>query len=148
MRDTVNSLTVSYIIHAPAQEVFKARITPQLLQRWGPERAQVDARVGGKFRFESSSEDGPDQLHVVTGEYRQLVQGELLQKTWVYQGPMSPQEKVETLVTVAFHEKEPRVVELIVTEEGPSLVDEEARETGVDAWMEALKMLEILCSSK
>ncbi len=148
MQEPVNSLTVSYIIHAPVQEVFKAWITPQLLQRWGPERAHVDARVGGSYRFESSSEDAPGQLHVVTGEYRQIVPGHLLEKTWVYQGPMAPDEKVETLVTVAFHEKEPKVVELIVTEQGPSLADEESREAGVDAWMEALKMLEILCSSK
>jgi uncharacterized protein YndB with AHSA1/START domain len=148
MASSTNALTVTYTIHAPVQEVFKAWITPQLLQRWGPERAVVDAKVGGKFRFETRAEGNSKELHVVTGEYRQLVSGHLLVKTWVYEGPMEPHKKVETLVSVNFTELEPMIVELVLTEEGASLADEEAREAAEEAWMEALKMLEILCSAK
>jgi uncharacterized protein YndB with AHSA1/START domain len=143
-----HALTVTYTIHASAQEVFKAWITPQLLQRWGPERATVDAKVGGRFRFETAAEENSKLQHVVTGEYKQLVPAHLLVQSWIYEGPMSPGNKVETLVTVNFNELEPKVVEVIVTEEGPSLADEETRESGEQAWKEALKMLEILCSSR
>ncbi len=148
MQDSPASLTVTYTIHAPVQDVFKAWITPQLLQRWGPERAEVDARVGGTYRFETTAEEGSKAKHVVTGEYKQIVPEHLLIKTWVYEGPMAPNEKIETQVTVHFHELESRVVELIIIEEGPSLHDAEAQEAGKEAWMEALKMLEILCSAK
>ncbi len=148
MASSTNALTVKYTIHAPAQEIFKAWITPQLLQRWGPERAVVDARVGGQYRFETRVDGSPKDLHLVTGEYKQLVPGHLLVKTWVYEGPEAPGKKVESLVTVHFTELAPRVVELEVTEEGDELADEEAREAGQQAWMEALKMLEILCSAK
>lgn len=55
---------------------------------------------------------------------------------------------IETLVSMNFTELASRVVELDVAEEGPSLADEEAWEAGHQAWMEALKMLEILCSAK
>jgi uncharacterized protein YndB with AHSA1/START domain len=148
MASSTNALTVKYTIHAPIQDVFAAWITPQLLQRWGPERAVVDAKVGGQFRFETRAEDNPKALHVVTGEYKALVPAQLLVKTWVYEGPMAPGTKVETLVTVNFTEMAPRIVELLVTEEGPSLADEESRESAHDAWMEALKMLEIVCSAR
>lgn len=148
MASSTNALTVKYTIHAPLQEVYKAWVTPQLVQRWGPERAVVDARVGGQFRFETRAEDNPKQLHLVTGEYKELVPAQRMVMTWVYEGPMSPGKKIETLVSVNFTELAPRVVELDVTEEGPSLADEEAREAGQQAWMEALKMLEILCSAK
>ena len=148
MSIAANTLTVTCIIHASAEEVFKAWITPKLLQRWGPERATVDAKVGGHYRFETSAEENSKLLHVVTGEYKQLVPAHLLVKSWVYEGPMEPGKKVETLVTVNFNELEPKVVELIVTEEGPSLADEETREAGEQAWKDALKMLEILCSAK
>lgn len=143
-----NALTVSYTIHASAEAVFKAWITPQLLTRWGPERATVDAKVGGRFRFESAAEENSKDLHIVTGEYKQLVPAHLLVQSWVYEGPMAPGKKIETLVTVNFHQLEPKVVELIVTEEGPSLADDEARAAGEQAWKEALKMLEILCSAR
>lgn len=148
MTSSANALTVTYTIHASAQEVFRAFITPQLLQRWGPERAKVDAKVGGQFRFETSADESSKAMHVVTGEFKQMVPAHLLVQSWIYEGPMAPGEKVETLVTVNFNEIESKVVELIITEEGPSLSDDEARETGVEAWLEALKMLEIVCSAR
>jgi len=39
-------------------------------------------------------------------------------------------------------------VELTIIEEGPSLHDAEAQEAGQEAWVEALKILEILCWAK
>ena len=145
---SANAMTVTYTIHAPVKEVFNAWITPKLLQRWGPEKAIVDPRPGGSFRFESRAEDNPKELHLVTGEYKQFVPEKLLVLSWIYEGPMEPGKKVETEVTVNFNPIENRVVELIVREEGPSLADDEALETARLSWMDALKMLEILCSAK
>jgi len=108
----------------------------------------VDARVGGQFRFETQAGDDPAVKHVVTGEYRELEPGHRLVTSWVYEGPMHPGERVETLLTVEFKAIEANAVELTLTEEGPSLEDQEARLAGQDAWMDALKMLEIICSAK
>jgi uncharacterized protein YndB with AHSA1/START domain len=148
MPSSEQPITLNYTIHAPAKEVFLAWVTPRLLQRWGPERAVVDPRLGGQFRFETSAGDETNAKHIVTGEYREFEPAQKLVTTWVYEGPMHPGERVETLLTVEFKEIAPKAVELTLTEEGPSLGDEEDRASALESWREALKMLEIICSAK
>jgi len=57
----------------------------------------VDARVGGHFRLEIRKQE---EVHVVTGEYREIVPSQRIVMTWVYDGPMGSAEKMEALLTV------------------------------------------------
>ena len=53
--------------------------------RTGTTVAEVDARVGGRYRLETQSADG--KVHVTTGVYRELEPGRRLVQTWIYEGP-------------------------------------------------------------
>jgi uncharacterized protein YndB with AHSA1/START domain len=46
----------------------------------------------------------PEGSHVVTGEYRELEPARRATMTWVYEGPLAPDGKVPTLVTVELRE--------------------------------------------
>src|ERR1700758_5322974 len=70
--------------------VYRAWTTPELVERWfGGNHgelisAEIDLRVGGQWRYVTSSGDGPDvAFH---GEYREIVPGERIVSTEVYEG--------------------------------------------------------------
>jgi uncharacterized protein YndB with AHSA1/START domain len=115
------SVTFVRTLRAPAREVFAAWIDPELIRRWlapsphGEGAAEVDARVGGRYRIETPGPDG--QLHVTMGEYRELVPGRRLVQTWVYEGPMAVARGFETLLTVELRELEPGLTELTLKHE-------------------------------
>ena len=115
------SLTLVRTLHAPAGEVFKAWTDPGLIQRWmsspgqGTTRAEVDPRVGGRYRLETRSADG--RVHVTTGVYRELEPGRRLVQTWVYEGPIPDFIGHETLLTVDLREVGPGLTELTLTHE-------------------------------
>ncbi len=64
METPVASLTLVRTLQAPAQEVFRAWTDPALLNRWmstpgaGIASWEVDARAGGRYRFEMRTPDG------------------------------------------------------------------------------------------
>ena len=98
------SVRVTRHIGASAERVFEAWVDAALLRRWLAPCAEADARAGGHFRLEVSE---PKGKHVVTGESREFVRGRRLVMTWVYEGPMAPDGKMESLVTVEFSEDGP-----------------------------------------
>ncbi len=104
--DSEASLTLSRLLAAPRQRVFKAWTDPDeigkwwnLGEEWGPSVAEVDLRVGGHFRIGIRSLKG-DKVHSVRGVYREVVHPERLVYTWVVENPKAPE--IETLVTVEF----------------------------------------------
>jgi len=89
---------------APREKVFRAWTDPEeLKQWWGPEGcstpiAEIDLRVGGKYRFGMKPLEG--DLIFVSGTYREIRPPEKLVYTWVWEG--SEMDAGETLVTVKF----------------------------------------------
>lgn len=93
---------------APADLLFEAFTNPDHVRRWwGPdcvslELCEIDLRVGGIWRFATRDESG--MLHPFTGEYREIVPGERLVHTMVYD--VEPYSSEPALVTVTFEEKD------------------------------------------
>ncbi|HEX4962891.1 MAG TPA: SRPBCC domain-containing protein [Thermoanaerobaculia bacterium] len=120
METSTTAVTQTRTIKATAQEVFAAWTDPALIPLWlgaGPNvvtTAEVDARVGGHYRIETRV---AEDVHVTTGEYRELEPGRRLVKTWIYRGPLAEFEHHETLVTVDFRETGPGVTELTLKHE-------------------------------
>ncbi|OGT27820.1 MAG: ATPase [Gammaproteobacteria bacterium RBG_16_66_13] len=76
--------------HAPRPLVYKAWTTPELIKRWWHANrgkatlAEVDLRVGGKWRWVMVT---PDGLEVAFhGEYRELIPNEWIVYTEVFEG--------------------------------------------------------------
>lgn len=137
------SVVIVRRIEATAEQVFAAWIDPGLMQKWlapAPYEVadvQVDARVGGRYRIAVAATDGT--LHVTTGEYRELVPGRRLVKTWIYHDPNPAAERRETVVTVDFREIAPGVTELTLRHD--RLVTEADRRLVTEGWSLCLENL-------
>jgi uncharacterized protein YndB with AHSA1/START domain len=75
---------------APRHLVYKAYTTPELVKRWWAGRrgnvtiAEIDLRVGGKWRFVMTANEGFEvAFH---GEYHEIVADEKLVNTEVFEG--------------------------------------------------------------
>ena len=87
---------------APKARVFEAHIRPEHLRRWwGGKSAmtvcEVDARVGGRYRFVCQGPDGAE--HGFRGEYREIAPPDRLSYTFEYEG-MPGHISTETLTFV------------------------------------------------
>jgi uncharacterized protein YndB with AHSA1/START domain len=85
---------------APKHLVYKAFTTPELVKRWWHANrgemtvAEIDLRVGGKWRYVMVAEGGFEVgFH---GEYREIVPNERVVSTEVYEG-MPDAEAVNTM---------------------------------------------------
>jgi uncharacterized protein YndB with AHSA1/START domain len=142
MPDAGESATQVGTIRAPAQTVFAAWTEAAQRQRWLAPIAEADGRVGGHFRLEVRA---PDGSHIVTGVYRELVPGRRIVMTWVYEGPMVPDGKEPTQVTVEFRPSGSNT-DVRVHHEG--LKNPAYRETiRQGAWTEALAQLDSILSA-
>ena len=78
--------------NAPKHLIYKAWTTPELIKRWwGAKRgevtvAEVDLRVGGRWRWVMVTEDGQEVGFF--GEYQEIVPNERLVATEIYE-PMA-----------------------------------------------------------
>jgi uncharacterized protein YndB with AHSA1/START domain len=140
------SVRMTRTIDAPATAVYAAWTDPAQIRRWlapAPYKvteAEVDARVGGRYRIAVVGPEG--DMHVTTGEYRELVPGKRLVKTWVYEGPHAAADRSETLLTVEFRETAPGVTELTLRHERvPAPEDREGLRQG---WSGCLAKLDEL----
>jgi uncharacterized protein YndB with AHSA1/START domain len=87
------------------EKVWRAWTDPEALKRWwGPKAvgdqvslAQLDVRVGGRFRIVFGGSQGKD--HEVQGVYKEVVPNRKLVFTWTW--PNSTPER-ESLVTIVF----------------------------------------------
>lgn len=75
---------------APPHLVYKAYTTPELVKRWWSGQkgevtiAQIDLRVGGKWRYAMTATEGFEVAF--NGEYREIVENERLVMTEAYEG--------------------------------------------------------------
>jgi uncharacterized protein YndB with AHSA1/START domain len=129
-------------LQASPDQVFRAWIDPQLMKQWlAPDpcevrEAVVDARPGGRYSIVVVDPDG--NVHTTTGEYRELVPGKRLVKTWAYEGPFAF-ERTASLVTVDLRELGPGVTELTLTH--GQIVDEAGRAGAGAGWVLCLDKL-------
>ncbi len=78
------------VFDAPRERVFAVCTDPQLIPRWwGPRRmtttvAEMDVRVGGKWRFVMRESDGTEQCF--RGIYREVAPPERLVQTFEWEG--------------------------------------------------------------
>ena len=88
---TDTQILITREFDAPKHLIFKAWTTPELVKRWWNAKrgevteAEIDLRVGGKWRWVMVSDDGFEvAFH---GEYREIVPNERLVSTEVYEMP-------------------------------------------------------------
>ena len=96
-----HGLTITRVFDASPEQVYDAWITPAALATWllpsgkGRTEAQVDPRVGGRYRILMLQDDGKyDHL----GEYLVMERPSKLVFTWIFQGGGHD----ETLITIDF----------------------------------------------
>jgi len=104
----VPTVTQTRVINASPQQAYTAWTDPALMRRWlapapyAVALAEADARVGGRYRIDMVGGDG--ERHSTSGEYRELVPGRRIVKSWIYDGPMVGLRGAVTEVTVEFRE--------------------------------------------
>jgi uncharacterized protein YndB with AHSA1/START domain len=136
---TKPSLTLKRRIGASPEKVYAAWTDPaQMARWWGPEQAEtlsadLDPRVGGRFRILFRTPDGEE--HDVSGTYREVVPNERLVFTWMWR--TMPER--QSLVTVTL-EREGDVTLLTLLHE--QFFDEAARDRHRSGWTGTLDKLE------
>jgi uncharacterized protein YndB with AHSA1/START domain len=131
-------LTLRRRFRAPPALVWRAWTEPQAVMRWwGPEGAEVvqaelDPRVGGRFRVVFTGPDG--ERHEVGGTYVEVTPEERLVFTWAWHS--TPER--ESLVTVTLRAEGDETA-LTLTHE--RFFDEVARDRHREGWSGALDKL-------
>ena len=136
------SLTFKRRLHASPEKVYAAWTEPEEIIRWfgradakaGSFEADIDARVGGRFRvsFSTAAED-----YEVGGVYREVVPNRKLVFSWAWHS--TPER--ESLVTV---EIKPDGDGTLLTLTHEQLFDQAARDGHERGWLGALDKLEKL----
>jgi uncharacterized protein YndB with AHSA1/START domain len=135
------SLTIKRKLKAPASLVFSAWTDPEKLVHWfgpgetiiGSVQAQLDVRVGGKFRVSFRTEDG--EYHEVGGVYQEVVPDEKLVFSWAWHS--TPER--ESLVTVSL---KPDVGGTLLTLHHEKFFDQKARDGHERGWTGTIDKLE------
>jgi uncharacterized protein YndB with AHSA1/START domain len=127
----VEALEVRRTFKAQRQRVFDAWTRPEELTKWSapgpivPELAEVDLRVGGKYRINMRSPDGT--AHRAVGSYREVDPPRRLVYTWTWETDADP---IDTLVTVEFHDRGGST-EVVLRHEGfPSAAKRDGHDAG------------------
>jgi uncharacterized protein YndB with AHSA1/START domain len=132
---------------APAQEVFEAWTSAELLRRWYPPGAdwdtpvaEVDLRVGGRLRLVMRSPDGKE--FGGGGQYREITPPARLVFTWAWDRP-DVAAGVQ-LVEVDFTGNPDGTTTVVMTNRG--LAGEQALESHREGWEESFDNLARLVS--
>ena len=119
---------------APRDLVYKAYTTPELVKRWWHANrgeatiAEIDLRVGGKWRYVMVADDGSEVgFH---GEYREIVPNERIVSTEVYEG----MPDAEAVNTATFTEVDGRTMLTILVQH----MSKEHRDAHIQSGMEAV----------
>jgi uncharacterized protein YndB with AHSA1/START domain len=127
------TLTMTRLIPAPREIVFKSWTVPTEIKRWWSPAgfttpvAEVDLRVGGKYRIGMKSPDG--EVLYVSGTYREVTPPSKLVFTWAWDEDGASGH--ESLVTVEFNA---RGTATEVTFKHEQLLDAESRDKHAHGW--------------
>ena len=104
-----DTVTLTRIIDAPREEVFRAWTEPdQIRSWWGPGEftcpsAEVDLRPGGSYRLAMQPAEG--EPFIVGGTYREVDPPARLVYSWRWEtGPAA--DGSESLVSIEFHDRD------------------------------------------
>lgn len=145
---TDDQILITREFDAPKHLVFKAYTTPELVKRWWTAKrgeatvAEIDLRVGGKWRYAMVTEDGTEvAFH---GEYREVVENERLVSTEVFEGaPVDDPDQAATVNTLTLTETDGRTRLEILVEAPSKEVRDAIIESGMeDGLQDALDLLE------
>jgi len=139
------SLTLKRRLRATPAQVFAAWTDPQKLALWfGPKetaggsvRAELDVRVGGRYRIAFKTADG--EAHEVGGVYREVVPDSRLQFTWAWH--TTPER--QSLVTVTMARDGDGTMLTLLHEQ---FFDEAARDNHRRGWTGTLERLDLYLS--
>ena len=134
------SLTLKRKLSAPAEKVFAAWTDPEKIVHWfgpaetagGSVRADMDVRVGGRYRISFKGQDG--EYHEVGGAYREVVPNERLVFSWAWHS--TPER--ESLVTITL---KPDGDATMLTLHHERFFDEKARDGHERGWTGTLEKL-------
>lgn len=126
---------------APRHLIFKAWTTPELVKRWWHANrgtctaAEIDLRVGGRWRWVMVTDDGFEvAFH---GEYREIVPGDRLVYTEVYEGaPLAEDGEEAALNTVTLTEKGGRTQVTTLVQTRTKAVRDVIISSGMEAGMQ------------
>jgi uncharacterized protein YndB with AHSA1/START domain len=135
------SLTLKRRLNAPPSKVFAAWTDPEKLAHWfgpadtvaGSSSAELDVKVGGRFRIRFSTANG--EQHEVGGVYREVTPDQRLVFTWAWRS--TPER--ESLVTVAL---KPDGAATLLTLTHEQFFDQAARDRHEGGWTGTLDRLE------
>jgi uncharacterized protein YndB with AHSA1/START domain len=130
-------MTVTRILRALPHEVFAAWTQPAMVRRWATRASSIDPRAGARVHRKIASVRG---LHLVSGEYRELVPARRVVMTWTHESPDNTSSS-ETRVTVDLHQAGPNMTELRVSEQPIPASDRAAAEA---TWQGMLDVLDPL----
>ena len=138
---TGSSVTLRRRLNAPPAKVYAAWTDPQKITHWfgpsqivsGSVRAELDVRVGGRFRLSFTTDDG--EYHQVGGIYREVVPNHRLVFSWAWHS--TPER--ESLVTVTLKSDGDGTLLSLHHEQ---LFDKAARDGHESGWIGTLDKLE------
>jgi len=147
---TDEQILITREFDAPKHLVYKAWTTPELVKRWWSGQrgemaiAEIDLRVGGRWRYVMTAEGGFEvAFH---GEYREIVPDERLVSTEVYEGIPDAEEQA-ALNTLTLTEVEGRTtLEILVehkNQEGRDAHINSGMEVGMQEGMDLLEQVAI-----
>ena len=135
------SLTLKRRLNASPAKVYAAWTDPEKIARWfgpaqvvaGSVRADIDARIGGRYRISFDMEDG--EHHEVGGVYREMVPNQRLTFSWAWHS--TPER--ESQVTISL---KPDGDGTLLTLHHEQLFDQAARDGHEGGWIGTLDKLE------
>ena len=148
---TDDQILITRDFAAPAELVYRAWTTPELVRRWWSGHrgevtsVEIDLRAGGTWRYVMVAHGGFEvAFH---GEYREIVPNERIVSTEVYEG-IPDADDHPTLNTATFAEAGGRTTLTILVQceskEQRDMIVESGMETGMQ---EAMDLLEQVASS-
>ena len=135
------SLTLKRRLNAAPAKVYAAWTDPAKIARWfgpsevvaGSVRADIDARVGGRYRVSFKMQDG--EHHEVAGVYREMVPNRKLTFSWAWHS--TPER--ESQVTISL---KPDGDGTLLTLQHEQLFDQAARDGHESGWIGTLDKLQ------
>ena len=143
---TDTQIRITREFDAPPRLVYKAYTTPELVKKWWSAKrgevtiAQIDLRVGGKWRFVMIADGGFEVgFH---GVYKEIVPNQRLVSTEVYEGIPNADDN-GSLNTLTLSEKNGRTVLTVLCEYYTQEVRDMVIQSGMEGGMQdAFDLLE------
>jgi uncharacterized protein YndB with AHSA1/START domain len=150
---TDEEILITREFDAPRHLVYRAWTTPELVKRWWSGQrgevtiAQIDLRVGGKWRYVMVAQGGFEvAFH---GEYREIVPNERIVCTEVYEAPgsegMPDFEDPLTIMTFSETDGRTTLTQLMHchTKELRDMIMDSGMEVGMQESMDALEQVAV-----